>query len=178
MVPHILRGSCGQKNVAHGRNRVPRQKKAFLSLLPQIIVRGSVLEGILRTVFIEHTLEDRHIAGSHVDDLKAHVVGVGVHMIWMAPFTAGHKNHRIFIGDIGGQLDLHSKILPGRDLFGRVQPEPTGADIGQIPNQLLAKVVGDLHIVSEVTTGDFAFVGHSDRSLSSDKYMTTLIKFQ
>jgi hypothetical protein len=35
-----------------------------------------------------------------------------------------------------------------------------------------------LHVVGEVTTRDFAFVGHYDRSFSSDKYMTTLINFQ
>jgi hypothetical protein len=150
----------------------------LLYLFPQIIVGGSGLEGVLRTVFIEHSLEDRHIAGSHVDDLKAHIVGIGIHMVRVAPFTAGYKHHRIFIGDIGGQLDLHPKILPGRDLFGRIQPEPACADIGQVTNELFGQIVRNLHVVGEVTTRDFAFIGHNDRSFSSDKYMTTLINFQ
>jgi hypothetical protein len=96
----------------------------------------------------------------------------------MAPFAAGHEHHRILIGDISSQFDMHPKILPRLDLFGTIQPEPACAYIGKIANQLFAQIVCDLHVVGEVTTGDFAFVGHNDRSLSSDKYMTTFIKFQ
>src|SRR6185503_7276959 len=68
-------------------------KTSDLNLSPQIIVGGSVFEAVLRTVFIEHALEDRHVAGSHVDYLKANVIRVWIHMVLMAPFAAGNKRH-------------------------------------------------------------------------------------
>ena len=61
------------------------------NLLPQIIVGGPVFERILRAIFVEHTLEDRHVAGSHVDDLEADVVCVRVHVVMVTPFAAGDK---------------------------------------------------------------------------------------
>ena len=72
-----------------------------VELSPQIIVGGSALECVLRTVFVEHSLEDHHVTGSHVDDLKTDIVGVGVDVVMATPFAAGNKRHGSFIGNIG-----------------------------------------------------------------------------
>jgi hypothetical protein len=149
-----------------------------VNLSPQIIVGGSALECVLRTVFVEHALEDHHVAGSHVDDLKADIVGVGIHVVVVAPFAAGNERHGIFIGDIRGELDLHPKILFGRDLFWAVQSKSANADICDVPNQLLTEIVVHWHVICKVTTSNFPFVSHDDCSflLTLGKYMPSINK--
>jgi hypothetical protein len=170
------RQSCGQKNVALWRHVVCREGESNLS--PQIIVGGSGLECVLGPVFIEHTLKDHHVAGRHIDDLKANIVGVGIHVIRMAPSAAGNEHHRILIGNIGSQLDLHAKILTDRDFLWTIQPEASRTDIGKIPNELLAQIVGDLHVVGKITTRNFPLFCHCASSFASLKYMTSMGKIQ
>lgn len=150
-------------------------KETLLDLLPHVIVGRPALECVLGAVFIEHALEDGHIAAVHIGNLKADTVRVGIHMVGVAPAAAGNEHHGVFIGDITGQVDMHPEILPGWYLFGAVQPKSSGADVCDISNQALADIVCNWHIVGEVTTSNFSFFGHDGRSFHPiNKYMASI----
>ena len=135
-----------------------------LTLSPQIVVGAFTLRPLFRAILIKHLLEDHHIAGRHLDDLKTDVIRIWVHMVRVTPLAAGNKRHRILVRDIGCQLDLHPELLSGRDLFWRIQPKPSRADVRQIADQLFAQFICYLHIVSEVATNNFPLVRHEIRS--------------
>ena len=119
-----------------------------------------MLGSVLRAVLVKHALEDHHITRRHIDDLKTNVETVWVYVVCVTPLAAGNENHGILIGNIGCQFNVHPKILSGRDLLLAVQLEAACADIGEVAEQLLRYIVGDLHIVSEVTAVDFSLVCH------------------
>jgi hypothetical protein len=131
-----------------------------MDLSPQVIVGGSAFECVLGTVFLEHALEDHHVAGSHINDFKPYVIGVGIYVIMMAPFAAGHKRHGILIGNVSSELDLHPKVLAGWDFFWAVQPKSPHTDICDVPDQFFADIVIYWHVICKVTTSNFSFVSH------------------
>src|ERR1041385_6130237 len=94
IVRSFCMGSGDKKRAANAA-----RSNMSLDLSPQVIIGRSALETILRTVFIKHTLKDRHIAWSHINNLKTDVVGIRIHMVRVTPFAAGNKHHGVFIGD-------------------------------------------------------------------------------
>jgi hypothetical protein len=71
------------------------------SLSPHIIAGALALYPLFRAIFIEHALEDHQVAGIHLDDFKTDIIGIGIYVIGMTPFTAGNKRHGSLIGNIG-----------------------------------------------------------------------------
>src|SRR5687767_13132007 len=69
-------------------------------LFPQIVVGTFTLRPLLRAIFIEHTLENHHISGRHLDDFKADVIRIGVYMVRVTPLAARDKRHGILIRDV------------------------------------------------------------------------------
>ena len=99
------------------------------TLSPPVIF-GTYAPGcVLRTVFLEHALENGHIAGRYVDDLKANVECIWVNMISMGPFTTGDKNHGSLVGNIGSEFDVQAKILSRPNLLWTVESKSACADI-------------------------------------------------
>ena len=87
---------------------------------------------VVCAIFIEHPLEDQHIAGSHINNLETNIETVGINVISMAPLAAGDENHRVLIGDIWCQFDVHAEILPGCDLLLAIQLESACADVCEV----------------------------------------------
>ena len=84
---------------------------------------------IVCAIFIEHSLEDQRIAGSHIYNLETNIETIGINIISMAPLAAGDENHRVLIGDIRCQFDVHAEILPGCNLILAIQLESACADV-------------------------------------------------
>src|SRR5574341_462314 len=101
----------------------------LLELFPQIIVGAFALHGVLGAILVEHTLEDLHIAGGHVSDLKDNIECKRVNLIPTAPLSASDEHHGILVGNFRGEIDQQAKVLSWRDFFLAVQFKSFRTDI-------------------------------------------------
>ena len=71
----------------------PIRIKISLESSPQIIVRAAISYLIFTAILVEHTLEDRHIAGRHINDLEPNIEGRRIDIVRLTPLAASDKNH-------------------------------------------------------------------------------------
>lgn len=146
-------------------------------LSPQVIV--GAFARIVRAVFFEYALEYFHVTGSHIDDLEANVESGWVNVIVATPFTTRDEIQGCFVGNICCELNTQSKILPAGNFLLAVKFKSSRADIGKITNDLLGRIIQDLHVVGKVTAVDFSFVSHKEHSfILGGKYKTILSEIQ
>src|ERR1041385_3779562 len=124
---------------------------------------------VVCAIFIEHPLEYQHIAGSHVNNLETNIETVGINIISVAPLAAGDENHRVLVGDIGRQFNVHAEILTWCNLLLAIQLETACADVCEIAEQLLGHIVCDLHVIGKVSAADLSLFCHASL-LSCAKY--------